>query len=146
VTDLESVGGEDWASAATDHLHDDGRPATPDVSTLPPHYPGVAAFVEQEFAPIFARRITPNFRWCARWFDHPEARHRFIALWRAWETLRLDPLLGMGTWYEHHLDRHLPILTGNDGPFAGCSATSHYAPEHVALPTAPAPDWLDTTT
>jgi hypothetical protein len=121
------------------------RPPEDDLQNDPapdrfqPYYPTVAAFVELEFAPVFARRSTPTFRWCAQWWRHPEAIHRFTELWYSWETLRLNPPLGMGTWYEHHLDRHLPILTANDGPFAGCSPTEHYSPDPQTLPTRPPP-------
>jgi hypothetical protein len=118
---------------------EDGPQDGPPVQRFQPHYPTVSAFVEREFAPVFARRITPSFRWCAQWWRHPEALSRFTELWYSWETLRLNPPLGMGTWYEHHLDRHLPILTAGDGPFAGCSPAEHYAPDPAVLPTRAAP-------
>jgi hypothetical protein len=102
-----------------------------------PFYDSVIDFVEYEFATVFVRRITPQFRWCAQWWRHPEAVSRLTELWRSWETLRLEPLLGMGQWYTHHLDHQLPILTAGDGPFAGCDATAreHYDAALTALPT-----------
>ncbi len=58
-----------------------------------------------------------------------EAISRLEALWRTWEALRTDPLLGMGTWYRDHLDHldhQLPILTVAVGPFADCDPTRHF--------------------
>ena len=92
--------------------------------------------------PAYARRTTPTFRWCGQWWRHPEALGRLEALWRAWESLRLDPLLGMGAWYRDHLDHQLPILTSSAGPFADCDPTQHFLAETDRLAHTPAPlDW-----
>ena len=91
------------------------------------------------FAPTFARRAIPTFRWCGEWWRHPEAISRLEALWRSWESLRTDPLLGMASWYSGHLDQQLPILTAAAGPFAECDATRHFPPETDRLAHTPAP-------
>ena len=104
-----------------------------------PCYPGVQEWVAAVFSPTFARRSTPTFTWCAQWWRHPEALVRLEALWRSWETLRLDPLLGMSSWLSGHLDAQLPILTGPAGPFAGCDPTRHFEPDPVRLAHQPAP-------
>lgn len=96
-------------------------------------------WVEQVFTATYARRATPTFRWCAQWWRHAEAISRLEALWRSWEALRLDPLLGMATWYRDYLDSQLPVLTGPAGPFADCDPTQHFDPAEPCLPHTPAP-------
>lgn len=73
----------------------------------------------EHFAPIYTRSIGGEYRWCSRWWDHAEAIERLEALWRAWETLRLDPALGMAVWYRDHVDHHLPLLLSVAAPLAG---------------------------
>jgi hypothetical protein len=69
---------------------------------------------------MFRRRLGGQYRWCARWWAHDEAVSRLRALWRAWEAMRLEPATGISDWYGAHLDHHLPILLGPDGPFCQC--------------------------
>jgi hypothetical protein len=116
----------------------DEQPGQPDE----PYCSSLEDWVVSVFAPTFMRRSTPTFRWCAEWWRHPEAISRLEALWRSWEALRLDPLLGMGTWYRDHLDHQLPVLTAAAGPFAECDPTRHFPPEtdRLAHTSAPA-DW-----
>lgn len=84
-------------------------------------FPTVALWVTYEFAPGFTRgRQGGRWRWCARWFDHPEAVSRLTALWQAWEALHDGGDTSAGTWYRDHLDHQLPILMGADGPFRSC--------------------------
>lgn len=52
------------------------------------------------------------------------------------EALRDQPGTAFGSWYREHLDHHLPILMGPDGPFRDC-ANGHYAPD--PLPVSPHP-------
>lgn len=106
---------------------------------LEPYCSSVEEWVGQVFAPTYARRMTPTFRWCPQWWRHPEAIVRLEALWRSWEALRLDPLLGMASWLRDHLDSQLPQLTGPAGPFADCDPHRHFPPEDDALPVDPAP-------
>src|SRR2546421_9688492 len=76
-----------------------GAPVGAESSAASPEplYPNVEAWVAGWFAPTFARRLGTT-RWCAQWWLHAEAIVRLEALWRSWETLRLDPNLGMATW------------------------------------------------
>jgi hypothetical protein len=106
---------------------------------LAPYCASLEQWVTEVFAPTYARRATPTFRWCASWWQHAEAISRLEALWRSWETLRRDPLLGMATWYRDYLDSQLPVLTGPAGPFADCDPTRHFPAEQPALPVIPAP-------
>ncbi len=104
---------------------------------VPPAYDNVHDWVTGHFVHLYARHLGGEFRWCASWWDHAEALSRLEALWRAWETLRLNPGLGMATWYRDHLDPQLPILLGQTGPFARCTPDRHTDPG--PLPVLPAP-------
>jgi hypothetical protein len=75
---------EEWDAAFTDG-RDDRRPL----------YPDVESWVGQHWSPLVRRPLGGNLTWCASWWKHPEAISRLEALWRAWETLRLDSPLGM---------------------------------------------------
>ena len=56
-------------------------------------------------------------------------------MWRAWEAMRLESATGISDWYSAHLDYHLPILLGPDGPFCQCDRSDHQ--ELKPLPAAP---------
>ena len=82
-------------------------------------------WVEAYFVPVFRRPLGGEFRWCAQWFDHAEARERLDSLWRSWEALRVDEPAGMATWLTSLLDPQLPILMGARGPFHECTLERH---------------------
>jgi hypothetical protein len=90
-----------------------------------PAYETLEAWVTEHFAPMYARPLGGEYRWCPRWQEHAEAISRLEALWRSWETLRLDPKTGMAAWYRDYLDHQLPILLSNRGPFSRCSQDRH---------------------
>ncbi|MCZ2404922.1 DUF4913 domain-containing protein [Paenarthrobacter sp. Z7-10] len=52
------------------------------------------------------------FVWCPEWYKHPEALIRMEGIWRAWEHLRMEPALGVSTWWLNHADPHMRILMG----------------------------------
>lgn len=89
-------------------------------------YPTVAAFVTEQLAPTYRRHLGDgrNRTWCPRWWAHAEAVDRLVALWRAWEHLRLDAALGMTTWWRL-ADENMDVLLDPDGPFRGCKPTAH---------------------
>src|SRR5664280_1942708 len=68
----------------------DAAPPGPAGPRFEPCYPSVEAWVVGQFAPTYARPLSPAVRWCARWWDHAEAISRLEALWRVWEVARLD--------------------------------------------------------
>ena len=70
-------------------------------------------------------------RWCARWWEHPEAVSRLEALWEAFESARRDPAPAMSSWWRDHVDHHMAVLTGPYGPFERCH---HLTGEHHVLP------------
>lgn len=91
-------------------------------------------------APIYRREVSAygadaKLRWCPQWFRHGEALSRVNALWRAFESLRLEAATGMSTWWKDHADHHMPILMSLDGPFKYCSPIDGHREEYVDLPT-----------
>jgi Domain of unknown function (DUF4913) len=123
---------DDWDSAVT--------AAEQDKTPPEPLYPGVEEWVTKHLLPTYLRQSGPR-TWCPQWWQHPEAVERLEALWRAWETLRLDATTGMSVWWRDHADHHLPILLSADGPFARCGGRSHQElPDPLPTEAAP-PDW-----
>src|SRR4051812_5117020 len=91
----------------------------------PPAFGSVDDWVDQYFLVVFSRSTGSTLRWCSRWHDHAEAVLRLEALWRSWETLRLDPNVGMATWLTNFLDPQLAALMTAQGTFASCTPDRH---------------------
>jgi hypothetical protein len=115
-----------------------------------PLYSDVEAWVNTYLLPTFPRPFdtvgVTRWYWCAQWWAHDEAVTRFMALWYAWESARLE-MTGMVGWLQL-LDQNLPILCGEDGPFRACNAGKvGHAARHVMSPIAATekapPDWWD---
>ncbi len=120
---------------------DDGVPEGVDEAAEPvePVYSDAITFFTEQLAPQYLRVVdTPNRAWCPRWWAHPEALARVDAMWRAWETLRLDGAFGMSVWFRDHVDHHMGVLLDREGPFRRCSVKGGHR-EHVwsALPVLP---------
>ena len=80
-------------------------------------YGSLPEFVEAVLAPLYAKHGTSGGRWCASWWKHEEARVRLGAIWRAWETLRLDPSIGIARWLRDIADPQMDRLRDPDrGP------------------------------
>ena len=103
-------------------LHD--VPA-PDPVTPPPAFTTLDDWVSGYFKAVFTRSVGGDIRWCNNWQDHPEAWTRLEALWRSWETLRLDPNLGIAIWLTNYLDPQMAALMGRSGTFASCTPDRH---------------------
>ena len=125
LTDLREEVGE---------LTDTGRDGVPGTDEAV-CYANAREWVDQHFVTTFIRPLGGEWRWCAQWDEHAEARSRLEALWRTWEHYRTDPVTGIATWYREHLDHHLPILLGSRGPFAVCTPVRHEPAS--PLPTSP---------
>lgn len=112
-------------------------------AAIPRCYPNAAQWVA-EWLVLHYGRDNPGFRWCRRWWDHPEAAARLEALWQAWETARADEddPAAMSSWWLEHADPHMQLLGSEAGPFAQCDATSgaHHAP--ATLPVVSPPDGM----
>lgn len=115
----------------------DGEPE----AVQPRRYGCVADFVTLYFSLRFTRsKAGGRWCWCPRWWDHPEAVSRLTALWLSWERLHPQPGIGRSLWYRDHLDHHLPILMGQDGPFRECSDSYHGRPKPEVLSLVGPPD------
>lgn len=85
-------------------------------------YGSVDQFVRQKLVLQYRRKVgaEPNqLKWRTNWWEYPEAVSRLTALWRAWEHLRLDPALGMATWWRDYAGPTMTALLDPEGPFAG---------------------------
>lgn len=85
------------------------------------YYESVDEFVREKLRYSYARVVSGRgqYRWSARWWESAEAVSRLEALWRAWEHLRLEPALGMSSWWRDHADHHMAMLLSPEGPFNG---------------------------
>ncbi|MEU1132632.1 DUF4913 domain-containing protein [Streptomyces sp. NPDC005900] len=99
-------------------------------------FSSVEEFVREWLAPTVRRNLAgKSLTWCPSWWRHPEGLSRLTAMWRAWENLRLDPALGISTWWLHHGDPHLRVLMDREvGPFASCKPEGHTSRPYPPLP------------
>lgn len=121
---------------AMDGLRDQEVSATP-AAGFRPRFAGLESWVHEFFVLTFGRDAE-QWRWCAQWWDHPEAVLRLDALWRTWEVASLDPVYGAADWVRKYLDPSLAELSSAGGPFARCAEGRH-VPSPV-LPVVPPPD------
>ena len=91
-----------------------------------PTFADLEAWVTEWFGQILERRSSNRRRWCARWWEHPEAvtRMRILMLSHR-QMVKHGSALDQSAWMLDHLDRHLDALQSSDGPFAGCSPDRH---------------------
>lgn len=115
----------DLSAALVPNAETGGMSSGPDAVVVEPVFPTLTDWVEQYYLPVFTRPIGGTIRWCDQWHAHPEATLRLEALWRSWETLRLDPNLGMTTWLTHYADHLVATLLASHGPFARCGPQRH---------------------
>lgn len=131
MTDLLIDDGfDDFAESDDDGGYE--APAAPETE-----FESVYEFVDDHLVLLYARHVKtkPGRLWCPRWFEHAEAVSRLEALWRAYESLRLDPATGMSVWWRDHADHHMAVLMSADGPFEGCSADRGHNRPPPPLPT-----------
>ena len=108
---------------------------------MPFLYGSLPEFVEAVIAPLYAKHGTSGGGWCASWWAHEEARVRLGAIWRAWETLRLDPSIGIARWLRDVADPQMDRLRDPDrGPFTACG-DRHLLPDPLPLQQPPADSW-----
>lgn len=108
----------DYASENDSAERADGQEAAGEAQPAP-QFGSVDEWVRGWLAQVYLRRIDGRTRWWASdWWNYPEAVQRLTGLWHAWEYLRLDARTGLSVFWRDHLDHHMPILTGPDGPFA----------------------------
>ena len=93
-----------------------GGPGPVDLAVL-------AEWVRVHIAEVYIRPVGGQQRWCAAWWQHPEAVIRLEACRRAWTRLVTpDDPTGMSVWLRDHLDPALAALLAPTGPFRLCEA------------------------
>ena len=101
-------------------------------------YSSAVEFFAELLAQSYVREVNEGaaFAWCPEWYKHPEALIRMEAIWRAWEHLRMEPALGISTWWLNHADPHMRVLMDKEGPFKKCAYDGHKSPtaERTMLP------------
>jgi hypothetical protein len=58
-------------------------------------------------------------------------------IWRAWEHLRMEPALGLSTWWLNHADPHMRVLMDKKGRFKKCAYDGHKPARTSALSALP---------
>jgi len=113
---------DDLEHTVTDLRATSNPPAGPAQDQAAPFlYSSLPEFVEAVIAPLYAKHGTSGGGWCTSWWAHEEARVRLGAIWRAWETLRLDPSIGIARWLRDVADPQMDRLRDPDqGPFTAC--------------------------
>lgn len=126
----DAFGDEEAQPTPSGHGHDEPEPELV--------YSSAVEFFAELLAQSYFREVNEGavFAWCPEWYKHPEALIRMEAIWRAWEHLRLDPALGVSTWWLNHADPHMRVLMDKEGPFKKCAYDGHKTPpaEKTALP------------
>jgi hypothetical protein len=84
-------------------------------------------WVRDWYAVHYAR--SSGIRWCAQWYEHPEAVARLHALWTAWEAAQRNPDTGMAHWYVHYADPMFHELVQQRGTFVSCDPDGHSTPK-----------------
>jgi hypothetical protein len=102
-------------------------------------YSSAVEFFADLLAESYVREVNEGaaFAWCQEWYKHPEALIRMESIWRAWEHLRLEPALGISTWWLNHADPHMRVLMDKEGPFKKCAYDGHKPPRSLGLASLP---------
>lgn len=108
-----------------------------------PVYDSLEEWVQFYFLPMFRRVEGGENKWCRQWWRHSEAIARLDALWRSWESLRLDEQTGMSVWFRDHADHHVPLVMSQNGPFRQCAGERHRESDPLNADWAPEGWWED---
>lgn len=138
MTDSEDDFGEDTfpddeAEPTTGPEHSHQEPAAALV------YASAVEFFVELLAQSYVREVNEGaaYAWCPEWYKHREALIRMESIWRAWEHLRLEPVLGISTWWWNHADPHM-----RKTPMPEKAALPHVAPAPPATPLSSASSWI----
>jgi len=136
---FEEIG---WDAAAGEEKEEATDLDEEEEDAAEPVYDSLEEWVRFYFLELFRKVEGGENKWCQVWWKHGEAIVRLDALWRSWESLRLDEQTGMSTWLRDHADHHVPLLMGQNGPFRQCAGERHR--ESPPLESVWAPDgWWD---
>ncbi|WP_193614279.1 DUF4913 domain-containing protein [Nocardioides lijunqiniae] len=102
-------------------------------------YPNVYVFVSDYLVFVYARPVanTGPVRWCAKWWEHPEAVSRLETLWMAFEALRATEGTSPADWWRDYADPAMTALMSAEGPFRSCGPTRHDPPPRLPLDELP---------
>ncbi|MDR0488801.1 MAG: DUF4913 domain-containing protein [Propionibacteriaceae bacterium] len=82
----------------------------------PPMHETLNQFVEW-LASWYVRKVDGrNSMWTSRWFDSAEVVIRMEAMWRAFESARLESGPAMSIWLKEHVDYHMTLILAPEGP------------------------------
>ena len=92
----------------------------------PPTWSDLEAWVVTWVQDILEPRLDPSFRWCPKWYDHPEAVTRLWAMFNSWRQVTAeDDADTYARWMVDVFDRQWDALTRKNGPFANCTQERH---------------------
>ncbi|NEW30731.1 DUF4913 domain-containing protein, partial [Nocardia cyriacigeorgica] len=85
-------------------------------------FENVEEFVDEYVVQLYMREVSAQrsedtYRWCPRWWDHPEVLARFEALWCAFEHLRNGGTTEQSEFWLYHFDPHMAQILSTQGPF-----------------------------
>lgn len=108
-----------------------------------PFCPDVETWVTTIYVTTYMRKMGGQIlRWCAQWWQHPEAIVRLTALWQTWEAARINEDPGaMADWIRVYHDGLTPVLLSADGPFNSCTPIRHADQTPMPTTLAPAGYW-----
>ena len=110
--------------------------------TNAPDLQGGSSCVLRCSLPAKDARNPVGLTWCPQWWMHAEAIARLMALWEAWEALRLDGGTAMGTWWRDHCGPQLGVLmNGEEGPLHLCEPDQHGGIPAPLKSTPTPPEW-----
>lgn len=104
-------------------------------------------WVQAHFATLEVLAPDAKPRWCATWWEHPEATTRLKAVWLTYEDARSDPT-ALSNWWLHQWDPTRAFLFADKGPFRRCDIEHGHLwqkrqdDDIDARPARPPEDWL----
>jgi len=101
----------------------------------------VEDFVAHYLSPTVIRKMSGGVVWCPRWWAHPEAANRLWAMWRGYESARLQEGGSLSRWWVNQVDPHLEILLSDRGPFSECRKGQHRVGSGLSHERAPEGWW-----
>ncbi|GAA4682316.1 DUF4913 domain-containing protein [Frondihabitans cladoniiphilus] len=158
VTDTESADRELDPGADLDLL--EPRPSAHSSHEEPSYEPASPIDIRGPFLDWFDQHFNTvevsgdreRAPWCPKWWLHPEATARLLALYFAWQDVEVSlSLEARSNWWLNHWDRHRAVLfDGQTGPFRECDMTrghlAHRMRDHdPKMATLPPDDWQPPT-
>jgi len=101
----------------------------------------VEDFVAHFLSPTIQRKMGGGAVWCCRWWAHPEAANRLWAMWRGYESARLQAGGSLSRWWVNQVDPHLEVLLDDRGPFSECRKGNHRLSSGLPVERAPVGWW-----